>query len=701
MKHPENTELLKIFIEEATDLLSALSQTLLSWQQALSKVSFLDGLKRDLHTLKGGARMVNKPEMADLAHDLETICESAKQGKITDLSQAYTHLASGIDKLMSMVEDLKQNHHSYGHGDLPASKAELSNSATEHLNDIMPEYIRIKSDILEKMSNLSVESSIARLNLQHEIGIIGRTLNDIKKELSSKSEGLGNITPEEDISKLSSYIKVMTDAYAQTETLLTYQARRISELQTRLQESRLVTFQSILPRINTIVRQVSNELNKKVNLNIVKTEGEIDRSNLEHLLPALEHILRNAIDHGIERIEVRKSLNKSEAGNINLSLSRSGTFVHIEIKDDGSGIDVEKIKQKAISLGLVSKDNLITDEQAIQFIFEPGFSTKEAISQISGRGIGMDVVNSIIKEMGGSISIHTQKNQGTKIYIRIPFTFSLNRVLLVKVGEQSFAIPLSYIEGIVQVNLEELTNAFLKKKPTFQYGYRSYHLYDLGDLISEPSILKEKNIPIIILKSPEFPMAIKVDHVIASRDIMVKSLGAQFKLVPNWSGATIMPDGKVLLVLDIPALCFQASAGLTRGLVKNRTSSLTKTKRKIKILVVEDSVTLRAFAKNLLEKFQYEVVTASDGVQGLETLIHDIPDLILTDIEMPHMDGFTFMAEVKKRDPLKNIPIIVVSSRTNEAFKNKAKLLGAQGYLGKPYVEEDLIDLIKTLLEED
>ena len=483
----------------------------------------------------------------------------------------------------------------------------------------------------------------------------------------------------------------------ESETLLLQQARINTELQEGLMRTRMVPFSRLLPRLRRIVRQVSGELNKEVEFHVFNAEGELDRNLLERMIPPLEHMLRNAVDHGIESEDLRRNYGKPGVGQIELRLTREGGDVVIEISDDGMGIDVESVRAKAQERGLTTVDANLSDDEVMQFVLAPGFSTAKSVTQISGRGVGLDVVHSEVKQLGGSINIVSKPGKGTRFVLRVPFTVSVNRALMVAIADDLYAIPLNTIEGIVLLNPEQIRTLYDDNSKTFEYAGVNYRIRYLGQFLGRdyhgPSA-GQTNVPVVLVRSGDQAMAIHVDQVQGSREIVVKSLGPQFAGVGGISGATILGDGSVVVILDLLAL-------IRAQQFERRRSSQVETPAEGSprcVLVVDDSVTVRKVTSRLLERQGMDVLVAKDGIEAVALLQERRPDIMLLDIEMPRMDGFEVARQVRHDERLDDLPIVMISSRTGEKHKQHANQLGVSKFLGKPFQENELLATIDELV---
>ncbi|MEE2764544.1 MAG: Hpt domain-containing protein [Pseudomonadota bacterium] len=605
------------------------------------------------------------------------------------------------------------------------------------------ETIRVSAPLLDELVNLAGETSITRGRLETQTSDFGHTLDEMaatierlreqlrRMEIETEAQILFSAEKEhgpdygddfdplemdryssiqqlsraltESSSDLADLRETLSDRVRDTETLLVQQSRINTELQEGLMKTRMIPFASMVPRLRRIVRQISGELGKKVDFDVRNAEGEMDRNILERMIAPLEHMLRNALDHGIEAPADRKAGGKPETGEVVLSLTREGGDVVLRMMDDGKGIPSDVIRDKAIRQNMMRPDEDLTEREILQFILQPGFSTAQQVTQISGRGVGMDVVASEIKQLGGSLDIDSSPGRGTTFTVRLPFTVSVNRALMVSTGEDFYAIPLNTIEGIVRVSTYELEEYYKPDAPMYEYAGQEYRLQYLGNLLNSDHQPKLQGqalpLPVILVRGAEQPMALQVDNLMGSREIVVKSLGPQFSSVRGVSGATILGDGNVVVILDLPAMI--RSDILSE---RQRLASLEKARDAARyeeqittVMVVDDSVTVRKVTSRLLERNGMEVVLAKDGLDAVAQLQDHKPDVILLDIEMPRMDGFEVASFVRHDDNLQDTPICMITSRTGEKHRERAMAIGVNEYLGKPFQETELLETIKRL----
>ncbi|WP_151742797.1 MULTISPECIES: Hpt domain-containing protein [unclassified Acinetobacter] len=603
------------------------------------------------------------------------------------------------------------------------------------------EMIRVSAEVIEKMIDLSGENAINRSRIEMDLGQLGSTLTEMELAIKRLADQLRRMEGElesqiiarhggeearyadfdplemdqysslnqlskslaESASDLVDFKTTLSEKIRDTEGLLLQQSRIQAEIQESLMRTRLVPFSRLLPRLQRIVRQTASTLNRPTELVVNNTEGELDRSILERLVAPFEHMLRNAIDHGIEDREQRLQAQKPETGHIVLNIGRQGTDVVVTFSDDGKGIDVNRIKEKALQTGLMTKDQKLDQEEILQFIFHPGFSTATQVTQISGRGVGLDVVQSDIKALGGHVSVDSTLGKGTTFTIRVPTTVAVSDALMVKAGDQQFAFPLAQIDRIVRISPLALEQYFESQDDYFTIDQERYRLRYLSEFVAGQPVPRLSGVvhslPVLLIKGAQGQTtALLVDQLIGSRgQIVVKPVGQQFSNIGVIAGATILGDGQVCLILDGQNIARQAQS-TARSKQADETYSKQRYDERRLIMIVDDSVTVRKVTSRLLERQGYDVVTAKDGVDAIEQLETVKPDLMLLDIEMPRMDGFEVSNLVRHHEIHRDLPIIMITSRTGEKHRERALSLGVNQYMGKPFQEEALLENIESLL---
>ncbi|MDX1800742.1 MAG: Hpt domain-containing protein, partial [Marinobacter sp.] len=772
-QEPVDTEVLEIFLEEATEILDQLEQLLADWRKEPANAHFNQEAQRALHTLKGGARLAQLPDLGNRAHALETRLIDLGGNAPDDV--AWVDITADHDHIIRLVRDVRERFERGGDATpeprseqpaaaepekpapvakapaeqptapqpKPAAKARAGKQRQPDAGRAAQETIRVSAPLLDELVNLAGETSITRGRLEQQTSDFSHTIDEMAATIERLREQLRRMDIEteaqilfraerehgpdygddfdplemdryssiqqlsralsESSSDLADLRETMSDRVRDTETLLVQQSRINTELQEGLMKTRMIPFASMVPRLRRIVRQISGELGKKVDFDVRNAEGEMDRNILERMIAPLEHMLRNALDHGIEKPADRKKSGKPETGEVTLSLTREGGEVVLRMIDDGAGIPTRVIRDKAIRQGMLREDEELSDREILQFILQPGFSTAAQVTQISGRGVGMDVVASEIKQLGGSLDIDSEVGRGTTFTVRLPFTVSVNRALMVSTGEDFYAIPLNTIEGIVRVSTYELEEYYQPDAPLYEYAGQQYRLQYLGGLLHSDHHPKLQGqalpLPVILVRGAEQPMALQVDSLMGSREIVVKSLGPQFNSVRGVSGATILGDGNVVVILDLPAMIRSDILSERQRLsdLQNAQERQLHEDRPTIVMVVDDSVTVRKVTSRLLERNGMEVVTAKDGLDAVAQLQDHKPDIILLDIEMPRMDGFEVASFVRHDDALLDTPICMITSRTGEKHRERALAIGVNEYLGKPFQETELLDTIRRL----
>jgi chemosensory pili system protein ChpA (sensor histidine kinase/response regulator) len=599
------------------------------------------------------------------------------------------------------------------------------------------ELARVDAELLDTLLNNAGEVSIFRSRLEQQVSSIDFNLAELSRTVTRLKEQLRKLELEteaqilhrhqgehprrEDFDPLEldrySAIQQFSRALAESSSdvaslqgllenltreahnLLMQQARVVTELQNGLMRTRMVPFQRHVQRLSRLVRQAASETGKRVDLAVEGAAGELDRQVLERMLPPFEHMLRNAVVHGIEAPAERAAKGKPETGRILVVLHREGAEVVIDVSDDGAGMNVKAIRDKAVAMGLVDPRHTLTDEEAMQLILEPGFSTAGSLTKAAGRGVGMDVVATEVKKLGGALFIESTPGAGTKFTVRLPFTLAISQALIVRVVDEFYALPLPTVEGVVRLDRNEVQRHLEDEAPTFDYGGQKYRFQHLGAfLASGPSLLPEgdASAAIILVRAGEHSTALITDELVGSREIVVKSVGPQISGIRGISGATILGDGRIVIILDVGALVRSEwrRAGFDAAQERDRED------RRTFALVVDDSITVRRVTQRLLERNGMRVMTAKDGVDAVSIMQEHVPDVILLDIEMPRMDGYEVALQVRNDPRLKDVPIVMITSRVGEKHRARAIELGVSDYLGKPYQEAQLLDAIEPLVRK-
>jgi chemosensory pili system protein ChpA (sensor histidine kinase/response regulator) len=806
-------EIANIYSEEATELLEAAQGSLTVWNKDRGDKQPVAELQRQLHTLKGGARMAGITAMGDLSHELETLVLQIDGGAVAGDDHAHAVMQTSLDEpsrlrdlvsagtlpgeardLIAQIRGLaNQVAHAVTAPAAPASAAvapaaaptaaptaspaaaivqppasrapaaaparaaalessaepaaalseeapslELSSAPVLPGREAPPvervEMARVDAELLDTMLNNAGEVSIFRARLDQQVNSIDFNLAELARTVTRLKEQLRGLEIETEAQVLHrhqdieprrddfdpleldrySALQQFSRALAETssdvasiqglletltreaQSLLTQQARVITELQNSLMRTRMVPFQRHVQRLTRLVRQAANDTGKRAELAVQGAAAELDRQMLERMVAPLEHMLRNSVVHGIEAPERRAQLGKPDMGRISISLERDGAEIVIIVADDGAGINVKLIREKAIALGLIDAHAKLTDEEAVQLILEPGFSTAGHVTQAAGRGVGMDVVATEVKKLGGGLFIDSTYGKGSRFTIRLPFTLAISQALIVRVAEETYALPLATVEGVVRLPRNIVARHLGKDAPLFEYGGQKYRFQHLGSFVGLgatrlPDL--DVSMSVVLIRAGEHSTALVTDELVGSREIVVKSLGPQISAIRGIAGATILGDGRIVLILDMGSLV--RSEWRARP---TETVVLDQRDRRTFALVVDDSITVRRVTQRLLERNGMRVLTAKDGVDAVSLLQENLPDIILLDIEMPRMDGYEVAAHVRNDPRLKQIPIVMITSRVSEKHRARAIELGVDDYLGKPYQESQLLDAIEPLV---
>jgi chemosensory pili system protein ChpA (sensor histidine kinase/response regulator) len=595
----------------------------------------------------------------------------------------------------------------------------------------------VSSEALDQMVNNAGEVSIYRARIEQQnnsfafnLGELGQTIDRLRSQLRDleleteaqilsrherEGESRADFDPleldrystiqqlsralSETVEDLSNLGQSLGELSRDTDTLLLQQARVNTDLQDGLLRTRMVKFSSRVPRLERVVRQTSHSVGKQAALKVIGGDEDMDRAILERMMSPLEHLLRNAVSHGIEDANTRLANGKAAQGLITLHLAREGSDVVLTLADDGAGLDRARIRAKAVERGLLDADAAVDDDDLYQLILQHGFSTAQELSQVSGRGVGMDVVLTEVKQLGGTLEIASQPGRGTGFTIRLPFTLAITDSLLVTLGEDIYAVPHSSMDGVVRIPVEELRAIYNGEQAVFRYGERDYNVRYLGTMlgVQAPHISEGARwLPLLLVRSGEHRVAIQVDSLLGNRQIVVKSVGAQLSTVRWFTGGTILADGQIALILDVNSLVRMDSA---QQLVLPAEASAPATKG-VSVMVVDDSITVRKVTSRLLERHNMHVITAKDGVDAVTLLQEQHPDVMLLDIEMPRMDGYELARHMRSTPELSDIPIIMITSRTGDKHRSRALELGVKRYLGKPYQEAELLENIYTVLAD-
>jgi chemosensory pili system protein ChpA (sensor histidine kinase/response regulator) len=763
-----DADLFPIFEEEAQELLPQLGGALRQWAARPDNRSARDEVLRALHTIKGSARLAGALRLGELAHRLESHVEALgwdrvfAPGEIDPLLQRFDGLQANFDGVRAAIAGVALEP---GSGEsieplVPAAQApsvvpaaaRLALPATTH---IAPQRtastVRVRSELLDRLVNRSGEVTITRSRLEAEVRQLRGSLNDLSGnldrlraqlrdiELQAESQMQSRLAQARDsaagfdplefdrFTRVQELTRMMAESVNDvatvqrnlqrtveaTEDNLVDQARQTRELQRDLLRTRMVEFESISDRLYRVIRLASKETGKQVKLDITGGSIEMDRGVLDRMTPAFEHLLRNCVAHGIELPPVRAAAGKEATGTVLIQLLQEGNDVSVEFRDDGAGMDLAAIRRKAAEQGLIAAGQQLSDEEAANLVFVAGFSTATQVTELAGRGIGMDVVRSEVNALGGRIETTTVTGRGTTFKLVLPLTTAVTQVVMIRSGQLTVGVPANLVEIVRRASAAEIAQCY--ETGLYELGSEQLPFYWSGALLQASSASAEppaRNMHVVVVRSAAQRIAMHVDEVLGNQEVVVKHLGPQLARLPGLAGMTVLASGAVILIYNPVALSTvygeQARQRTARALKPAEARSadgvsvgapeapaVVEQPQIPLVLVVDDSITVRRVTQRLLQREGYRVALAADGLQALERLAEEIPAVVLSDIEMPRMDGFDLARNIRSDDRLKHLPIVMITSRIAEKHREHAKQLGVDHYLGKPYSEEELLSLVR------
>jgi chemosensory pili system protein ChpA (sensor histidine kinase/response regulator) len=606
--------------------------------------------------------------------------------------------------------------------------------------------VRVRSQLLDRLMNQAGEVMITRTRLEQELRQLRGALTDLTGNLDRLRNQLRDIELQaetqmqsrlaqaqeagagfdplefdrftrvqeltrmmaESVNDVATVQRNIQRVVESTEDDLVAQARQTRELQRDLLRTRMVEFEGISDRLYRVVRLASKETGKQVKLDITGGSIEMDRGVLDRMTPAFEHLLRNCVAHGIEDPAVRTAAGKDPAGTIVVGLHHEGNDVSVEFRDDGAGLNLARIRDKAREQGMIAPGQEVSDAEAAQLIFMPGFSTASQVTELAGRGIGMDVVRAEVNALGGRIETSTAAGQGTSFKLVLPLTTAVTQVVMIRAGNLSIGVPANLIEIVRRATAKEVEQAY--NSGTFEFGGETLPFHWCGALLQSSTRSTEpvtKTLPVVIFRSAAQRIAVHVDEILGNQEVVVKNLGPQLARLPGLAGMTLLASGAVVLIYNPVALSTvygeqarKLSADSAQPEVLEQSAQPAKpavpaVPQIPLVLVVDDSITVRRVTQRLLQREGYRVALAADGLQALERLTEELPAVVLSDIEMPRMDGFDLARNIRADARTKDLPIVMITSRIAEKHREHAKELGVDHYLGKPYSEEELLSLVK------
>ncbi|MBI1283167.1 MAG: response regulator [Thiobacillus sp.] len=757
-------QLLPIFLEESDSLVPDTSAQLRAWKSAPGETAARDALRRNLHTIKGSARMVGAMRLGELTHVMESRVIAVIEGQLGATAEVFETLEAQVDRLADAVERLKQ-------GDLSPELEEANapleapiepvqapvgreHGATASATDTHePEHshavtrdsnaltLRVRADWVDRMVNQAGEVAIARSRIESEVFGFKRHVNELSDalvrlrghirevEIQAESQMQATFLSQgaaeefdplefdrftrfqevtrflaESVNDISTVQHILLARLGEADAALIHQTRLNRELQQNLLRVRMVPLYSVAERLYRTVRQTARDVGKRAQLDIQGGDLEIDRSVLEKVTAPLEHLLRNALAHGIETPEERRAAGKAEFGEIVLSARQTGNEMMLTVQDDGAGLNFARIREKAEANGLLLPGAEPTETLLSQMIFNAGFTTAETVSQVAGRGVGMDVVKSEISALGGRIDITSKPGAGTSFSIYLPLTLAMTQAVMIQAAKHDYALPAPLVQQVLELNPADLEQAMSVGEVSWRGGRYpfTYLPHLLGDTEAVHDVQRYN--PVVLLKSGSSQAAVLVDMIEGTREIVVKNIGPQMARITGVAGATVRGDGRVILILNPVPLALRWASHPRTEMERRLPAESVEASAALQppmVLVVDDSLTVRKITTRLLTREGFRVDSAKDGVDALEKMNDLVPDVVLLDVEMPRMDGFELARVMRSDARLKSVPIIMITSRTADKHRNHAMEIGVNVYLGKPYQEQQLLDSIAEQLGQE
>jgi chemosensory pili system protein ChpA (sensor histidine kinase/response regulator) len=719
-------QLLPIFLDEAAELLPRIGATLRQWRAQPDDTTARNALQRDLHTLKGSARMAGAMGLGERTHGVES--RLLELGETLPTPEFLDRLEADYDDLAGMVDALQGKPRPAEAGIAPSPMPQPAAPAVTEEDLRLRQTLKLKANVLDTLLNEAGEVAIARARVQNLLD----TYKQTAQELTANVERLRNQLRELEIqaeSQMRSRLTQMDEAgqfdplefdrYTRVQELarllsesvndvstaqdnllagideadrtLHLQSRMTRNLQHELMRMRMVPFATLSERLHRVVRQAAKDLGRKAQMEIAGTHTELDRTVLDRIAAPLEHLLRNAVAHGLEPPEARLAAGKPEYGEKKISLHQEGNEIVIVLADDGAGVDLGAVRARSEALGWVEPGAAVDDARLESFLFTPGFSTARQVTEVAGRGIGLDVVRNEIAGLGGRVRMDTEAGRGTRFTIRLPLTLAMTPVVLARAGGQIYALPANLVALVREVRQEEL--ATLHQAGALEMGGERYPLRNLAELVDSRSQPGEGRYrTILLLRAGNERLALRVDALEGNFEAVMKNTGPQVARITGIVGATVLADGRIALILNPFALAERAP--VREAWAEEAEATVEQPPL---VMVVDDSLTVRKITSRLLQREGYRVVTAKDGVEALELLQDEAPAVMLLDIEMPRLDGYEVTRAIRANSRLAHIPIIMVTSRTAEKHRQYAFDLGVNHYMGKPYDEDELLGEIARL----
>ncbi|MEW6086982.1 MAG: hybrid sensor histidine kinase/response regulator [bacterium] len=747
---PDKSVILKALKEDSLELIQKLNTGFLSLEKDPGRKDIWEDVMRTLHNLKGLSRVMGFDSIGVLSHRMEDVVKimfdnktSFSAGKLDVFLKAVDAIDLFLkavidnqkvdfkpDNFLSMLDAIakgeplesvqtKEGPPGEKISETAAPAAAPVSSPPPPSQSAVQDSVRIRTDRLDYLLNLASEMVIDRICFNKELKDMEIIQDMIYREYQEwqafsrecqinlfAEDGFKNAYLEDKLNKNIQNLSILKEQFVTLfnnhSTTISHHNTIISDYQQKITEVRMLPVSIILSTFPRLVHDLAQQFGKKIEFIVEGGEIEIDKKILEDIRDPLIHILRNAVDHGIESPAKRKEIGKPETGTIKLTLSYQGSQIKIEFSDDGGGINIEEIKKSAVKKGFYREEELkaLERDDLLNLIFRPGFSTSEIITSVSGRGVGMDVVQKNIKALSGSLTISTRENAGTKFTILIPLSMATTNILIVGIGEQLFAIPSLAVEETLEISSENIHTVEGREAISIRDHIIPLAWLDvvLGIRKKDKKLKKHSKLSVVILIRDDKRIAFVVDKLVDECEAVIKSMGKKVKDVFNIIGVTILGSGDLVFILDPFELIISARQKEFRS-AAGEEDKKTQALKQPCVLVTDDQMTIRQLHRSILESSGYKVEEARDGVEALDKLSKNKIDLVITDVQMPRMDGFELTGKIKVKDVFKKIPVIIISGLGSEDDKKRGIELGADAYLAKQdFNQQNLIEIIKILL---
>ena len=730
-----NKELLEAFTHESAVLLASSNTAIKQWQKEPSNDMHPKQLQRYLSTIKNGAYLSSTFPIADLTRHTESLVSLVNDNKFETNTLFFNLLQRCQLRLADMQDQLKRRssiklakdliaeiNHFLVQQDPELDTKEITPNSNIAIDSktlsttikasIGGELVQVKADLFNLSTNFSHDVNISsaliaeqNMTIRHQIHEMNSTFEHLQNQIKKLAHFSGMQQISHDLTDSATHLGHMTHSIRnlanESEALIRQQSKLSDNLHHDLMNTRLSPFSQLIPRLMRFVRQINAELNKRSELIVYGADLKLDSTALNSIAAPLEQILRTAISYGIENYKERKRSGKNDVAQLSLTITHHESEILINLSDDGQGIDIENIRHKALAHNLINPEKMPSDEELLQLILHSNLMSADSTSDMASQGVGLNVTNSEIKALKGSLSVRTVKNKGTDFNIHLPITLSVMKALLVACGNEQYAIPLSPVLAVKRLTVEESKTIMAQGNgASYTHEGVAFQFMPLAHLLNQPFRLHDDpstQMPLFLFKSGEVQLAILVDSINTSREIFLQPIGDQLGNITALNGAAILGNGQVIFVLDIPALFNNIDNTLNANNLLVTASSPTHSQQSVAMIMI-DSITMRKATSNLLKRHNFEVISIDDGANAFTLLNEKAPDVLLLDSEMPKMDSFEFSTLVRNDKRFIHLPIIMFSALSASQQHEQTTVIGVSALLAKSYQEGELIEALQNLM---